>query len=163
SATSAPKAAPQAKASRSAIEWGMKPVAIFRASQSEGPAYFATYLERCSLDWQLVALDAGAPVPRDPRAFPGLCLMGGPMSVNDPLAWIGPCMALIHEAVRNDVPVLGHCLGGQLLAKAFGGVVRANPYKEIGWGEVRACDNGVAREWLGELASFEAFQWHGET
>jgi GMP synthase-like glutamine amidotransferase len=61
------------------------------------------------------------------------------------------------------VPVLGHCLGGQLMAKAFGGAVRAAPVKEIGWGEVRVAANGVARDWLGSLPSFESFHWHGET
>ena len=112
---------------------------------------------------QLIALDEGAPVPRDPRPFSGLCFMGGPMSVNDDLPWIAPALELVREAVRKDVPVLGHCLGGQLMSKAFGGAVRANAYKEIGWGEVRVADNGVAREWLGDLQSFETFQWHGET
>jgi GMP synthase-like glutamine amidotransferase len=141
----------------------MKPVAIFRTARSEGPAYFATYLERRSIAWQLVPLDEGAAVPIDPRAFSGLVFMGGAISVNDNLPWIGPVLELIREAVRKDVPVLGHCLGGQLMSRAFGGAVRANPYKEIGWGEVRVADNGVAREWLGELQGFEAFQWHGET
>jgi GMP synthase-like glutamine amidotransferase len=141
----------------------MKPIAIFRSARSEGPAYFASYLERRSMPWQLVPLDEGAPVPRDPRLFSGLVFMGGPMSVNDDLPWIAPALELIREAVRKDVPVLGHCLGGQLMSRAFGGAVRANPYKEIGWGEVRVCDNGVAREWLGDLPSFETFQWHGET
>jgi GMP synthase-like glutamine amidotransferase len=141
----------------------MKPVVVVRAARSEGPAYFATYLERRSIPWQLLALDEGAPVPRDPRRFSGLVIMGGAMSVNDALAWTAPLLELIREAVRKDVPVLGHCLGGQLMSKAFGGTVRANPYKEIGWGEVRVADNGVAREWLGELQGFETFQWHGET
>ena len=141
----------------------MKPVGVFKAAPTEGPAYFATYLERRSIPWQLVALDAGAPVPRDVRKFSGLAFMGGPMSVNDPLPWIPPVLELIREAVRKDVPVIGHCLGGQLMSKAFGGTVRANPVKEIGWGEVRAADNHVAREWLGELQSFESFHWHGET
>jgi GMP synthase-like glutamine amidotransferase len=141
----------------------MKPVAIFRTARSEGPAYFASYLERRSIAWQLVPLDEGAPVPRDPRLFSGLAFMGGAMSANDDLPWIAPVLELMREAVRKDVPVLGHCLGSQLMAKAFGGAVRANPYKEIGWGEVRVCDNGVAREWLGDLPSFETFQWHGET
>ena len=112
---------------------------------------------------QLIALDEGAPVPRDPRHFSGLCFMGGPMSVNDELPWIPLALELIREAVRKDIPVIGHCLGGQLMSKAFGGVVRANPYKEIGWGEVRVADNGVAREWLGEVQGFETFHWHGET
>lgn len=85
------------------------------------------------------------------------------MSVNDDLPWIAPVLELMREAVRKDLPVLGHCLGGQLMSRAFGGTVRNNACKEIGWGEVRVADNGVAREWLGELQSFETFQWHGET
>jgi len=141
----------------------MKPVVVLRAARSEGPAYFASYLERRSMTWQLVAIDEGAPVPRDPRNFSGLAIMGGAMSVNDDLPWIAQVLELIREAVRKDVPVLGHCLGGQLVSKALGGTVRASPYKEIGWGEVRVCDNGVAREWLGELQAFDTFQWHGET
>lgn len=141
----------------------MKAVAILRTARSEGPAYFATYLERRSIAWQLVPLDEGAPVPREPRLFSGLVFMGGAMSVNDELPWIAPAIELIREAVRKDVPVLGHCLGGQLMSRAFGGAVRANPYKEIGWGEVRVADNGVAREWLGEVQAFESFHWHGET
>lgn len=113
--------------------------------------------------WQVVKLDAGESVPRDARKYSGLVFMGGPMSVNDSLPWIAPALELVRDAVRKDVPVLGHCLGGQLMAKALGGVVERNRVKEIGWGEVRIADNEVAREWVGELQSFESFHWHGET
>ena len=141
----------------------MKPVAIFRASSTEGPGYFATYLERRSIAWQLVALDTGERVPRDARKFAGLVFMGGPMSVNDELPWIGSALELARDAVRKDVPLLGHCLGGQLISKALGGTVAATPVKEIGWGEVRVADNEVAREWLGDVQTFLSFHWHGET
>ena len=141
----------------------MKPVAIFRASPTEGPGYFATYLERRSIPWQLVALDSGERVPRDARKYSGLAFMGGPMSVNDDLPWIAPALELARDAVRKDVPLLGHCLGGQLISKALGGKVSAAPVKEIGWGEVRVADNEVAREWLGELQAFLSFHWHGES
>jgi GMP synthase-like glutamine amidotransferase len=89
--------------------------------------------------------------------------MGGPMSVNDELPWIAKELELIREAVRNDVPTLGHCLGGQLMAKAFGGEVARSRVKEIGWGPVRVIDHPVARNWFGDLAGFETFHWHGET
>ena len=141
----------------------MKPIAVFRHARSEGPGYLASFLEEQGVDWRLVAVDSGEPLPRDARRFAGLVFMGGPMSVNDDLPWIPPALELIRDAVRKDVPVLGHCLGGQLMSKAFGGSVRNGAVKEIGWGEVRVEDNEVAKRWLGELPGFEAFHWHGET
>lgn len=142
----------------------MKPVAIFRHSPTEGPGYFATYLDARRIPWTLVRLDEGEPVPADACAFGGLVFMGGPMSVNDDLPWIPGVMSLIREAVASDVPVLGHCLGGQLMSKALGGKVGRNPVKEIGWGTVDVADHPVAREWFGpDLRSFESFHWHGET
>ena len=85
------------------------------------------------------------------------------MSANDDLPWIAPLIEFLRSAVRHDVPMIGHCLGGQLMSKALGGAVKVNAVREIGWGEVRVADNGVAREWLGDLQAFETFQWHGET
>jgi GMP synthase-like glutamine amidotransferase len=49
------------------------------------------------------------------------------------------------------------------MSRAFGGTVRVNAVREIGWGQVRVAENGVAREWLGGLQAFETFQWHGDT
>lgn len=88
--------------------------------------------------------------------------MGGPMSVNDDLPWIHQELALIRDADAHGIPVLGHCLGGQLMSKAFGGVVTRNPVKEIGWGEVQVTDTAAA-DWIGDDQRFEAFHWHGET
>ncbi len=142
----------------------MKPVAVFRHAPTEGPGYFASFLEARKLPMELIAIDAGAAVPADASAFSGLVFMGGPMSVNDDLPWIPPVLALIRDAVARDIPVLGHCLGGQLMAKALGGSVGRNPVKEIGWGEVRVLDHAEARAWLGDgPRQFLAFHWHGET
>jgi GMP synthase-like glutamine amidotransferase len=142
----------------------MNPVAIFRHFHTEGPGYFATFLERHGIPWQLVRIDAGDPVPAAADAFSGLVFMGGPMSVNDDLPWIAPVLALIRDAVAGGVPVLGHCLGGQLMAKALGGTVSRNPVREIGWGEVRVADGAQARRWFGHAApAFDSFHWHGET
>jgi GMP synthase-like glutamine amidotransferase len=89
--------------------------------------------------------------------------MGGPMSVNDDLPWIPPGLALIRAAVAADVPVLGHCLGGQLMSKALGGSVTRNPVKEIGWGPVQVAAGPEAHRWFGDLKEFLSFHWHGET
>ena len=141
----------------------MKPVAIFRHSPGEGPGYFATYLQANSLPWKLVAIDAGEPVPAGVGDFSGLAFMGGPMSVNDDLPWIAGVLRLIGAAVERGVPVLGHCLGAQLMSKALGGTVGANPVKEIGWGRVDVADSDAARAWFGATRSFLSFHWHGET
>ncbi len=84
------------------------------------------------------------------------------MSVNDDLPWIEPVLALIRDAVERGIPVIGHCLGGQLMSKALGGRVTKNPVKEIGWGRVEAT-SAAARDWLGDMEAFDAFHWHGET
>jgi len=141
----------------------MKPVAIFRHSPTEGPGYFAAYLKAHSIDWKLVKIDAGAAVPDSAGEFSGLAFMGGPMSVNDDLPWIPGALQLIRAAVEEGIPVLGHCLGAQLMSKALGGSVEPNPQKEIGWGRVDIADSEQARAWFGGTRSFLAFHWHGET
>ncbi len=142
----------------------MKPVAVFRFSDTEGPGHFATFLDASRLPWTLVKLDAGEPVPTSSQDFSGLAFMGGPMSANDELPWTQPVLALMRDAVGRGVPVIGHCLGGQMLARALGGEVSRNPVKEIGWNPVRVEDTPLAREWFGaDLAGFATFQWHGDT
>ena len=142
----------------------MNPVAIFRHSSTEGPGYLATYLDRQGIPWRLVRLDEGEPVPERPDAFSGLVMMGGPMSVNDDLPWIPPLLDLIRSAIAKDVPVLGHCLGGQLMSKALGGTISRAPAKEIGWGEIQVVAGVVASDWFGaSQGRLTAFHWHGET
>ena len=141
----------------------MKPVAIFRHSPTEGPGYFATFLDAHRIPWRLVKVDAGEPVPSSPREFSGLVFMGGPMSVNDDLPWIRDVLALINSAAQEDIPLLGHCLGGQLMSKALSGKVTRNGVKEIGWGAVAIEDSPAAKEWFGATREFIGFHWHGET
>ncbi|HEY6896650.1 MAG TPA: type 1 glutamine amidotransferase [Rhodocyclaceae bacterium] len=139
-----------------------RPVAIFRHSPGEGAGYFATFLEVHSRPHVLVRVDQGEPVPALADDYAGLCFMGGPMSVNDDLPWIPQVLALIRDAVAKEIPVIGHCLGGQLMSKALGGAVTRNPVKEIGWGAV-SVSSPQAANWLGDVQGFEAFHWHGET
>ena len=145
----------------------MKPVAIFRHTKTEGPGYFATFLDAHSIPWQLIAIDSDESVPTSTEPFSGICLMGGTISVNDPLPWIAQSCGLIREAVGRNIPVIGHCLGGQLMSKTLGGVVTRNPVKEIGWGHACIDQNEEAARWFGNNLAAEGaatvFQWHGET
>ncbi|MFO1384894.1 MAG: type 1 glutamine amidotransferase [Chitinivorax sp.] len=141
----------------------MKPIAIFRFARTEGAGYFGEFLDHQGLPWQQIAIDQGEAVPADPGAYAGLVLMGGPMSVNDDLPWLPPLFQLIRQANAANVPLLGHCLGGQLISKALGGVVTRNPVKEIGWLPLQIADTPEARHWFGDLHGFLGFHWHGET
>ncbi len=141
----------------------MKPVVVFRHACCEGAGYLGTFLAQHAIPWCEVRIDKGEAVPDSVEAYSGIVLMGGPMSVNDDLPWIPPLLNLIRESVDKDVPLLGHCLGGQLISKALGGTITKNPVKEIGWGEVSVLDNQLAKEWFGDLPGFNSFHWHGET
>lgn len=138
----------------------MRPIAVFRFSPTEGPAHFAEWLDACGLPWQLVAVDRGDAVPAETDAFSGIGMMGGPMSVNDALPWIAPLNALVRKAVARGVPVIGHCLGGQLLAQSLGARVARTHTPEIGWIDVDATADAGAHAWFGGRDRFTAFQWH---
>lgn len=142
----------------------MREILIFRHAPHEGPGHLADYLYRRRLPHRLIRIDQHDPVPSSIDGVPGIALMGGPMSVNDDLPWIPEVTRLIRQAVAADVPVLGHCLGGQLISKALGGAITRNPVKEIGWLPVTRVESATAQDWLDGLPrEFEVFHWHGET
>ena len=142
----------------------MNPVLIIRHTATEGAGYFSEFLDHHAIPWQVIRIDAGDALPDKLNGYSGLCLMGGPMSVNDDLPWITQELALIRQAMESNLPVIGHCLGGQLMSKAMGGVVSSNPVKEIGWGDVRVTDADAAKDWVGNSdKALRVFHWHGET
>ena len=138
----------------------MPPVAVFRFSRSEGAGRFGDWLTAQGRPWRLVALDEGEPVPEDPEAYAGIGMMGGPMGANDETPWRDPLAVLLRRAVDARVPVIGHCLGGQILSRALGGVVTRAEVAEIGWIDVDATDRAAAREWFGGRERMSVFEWH---
>lgn len=142
----------------------MKPVRIFRHISCEGPGYFAEVLDNYNIPFELICIDKGEIPPPDIKNISALVFMGGPMSVNDELPWISQELSIIKQAVSNNLPVLGHCLGGQLISKALGGTVSANTVKEIGWLPVQKIDNKLSDDWLDNFTNNTMlFHWHGET
>ena len=105
---------------------------------------------------------AGAALP-DIAAYDALIFLGGPMSVNDDLPFLGREMELIREAVARRQPILGICLGSQLIARALGAAVRRNPVKEIGWYDVRFTAGAGEDRLFRGLSTESVFHWHGET
>ena len=99
-------------------------------------------------------------------SFDCLIIMGGPMSVNDPLPWIKPELDFIRTVIERGKQVIGICLGAQLIAKALGADVMANKVREIGWLPVyRSADFATSPHWAcGVLPEqFLPLHWHGDT
>lgn len=142
----------------------MSEILIVRQIAHEGPGYLSNFFKEQGTRYRVLAIDDGETLPTSLDGASGLVFMGGPMSVNDNLPWIEPALALIRTAFENDIPVLGHCLGGQLMAKALGATVHTNAVPEYGWLPVQIANNEVARDWFGNSEmEFDVFHWHGET
>lgn len=143
----------------------MSRVFILRFEKTGGPGYFARYLDRQGISHETLEIDQGEAVPDSIDGVAGLCLLGGVMSANDDhLPWVPQVLALIRQAQEHDVPILGHCLGGQLIARAIGGTVSRSPSEEIGWLPVEVLHDVNAFAWCRGLpAKLTVFQWHNET
>ena len=137
-------------------------IAILQNNSDDGPAYLGTWLTQRSVDFDLFNLDAGESPPATLAGYAGLALLGGPMSVNDDSPLLRHSEALIREARDTGKPVIGHCLGGQLIASALGAQVVVATSPEIGWAKINLSDGPEARCWFGEFAKTErdALQWH---
>jgi GMP synthase (glutamine-hydrolysing) len=106
--------------------------------------------------------DLGEPLALD--GCRGVILMGGPQSANDALPGLRAELTLIEQAVVAQTPLLGICLGAQLIAKALGARIYRNSEKEIGWAPVYFTEAARGDPVLGGLDSPSTlFQWHAET
>ncbi|GAB6909524.1 type 1 glutamine amidotransferase [Desulfosarcina cetonica] len=100
----------------------------------------------------------------DPATIDFLIVMGGPMSVNDEntYPWLAEEKRFIHEIMMSGKPVLGICLGAQLIASAMGSKVYPNPSKEIGWFPIHGTAT-AGKKTLKFPETITVFHWHGET
>jgi GMP synthase-like glutamine amidotransferase len=105
---------------------------------------------------------AGALLP-DIAAYDALIFLGGPMSVNDDLPFLRREMEFIRQAVARRQPILGICLGAQLIARALGATVRRNAAREIGWYALRFTAAAAGDRLFDGLSTETVFHWHGET
>jgi GMP synthase (glutamine-hydrolysing) len=125
----------------------------------------ADALEEAALAWQYVRVFDGAPIPTNMKGAGGLIVMGGPEAVYqlERYPYLRDEMRLIESALNDSKPILGVCLGAQLLAAVLGAPVRRGEYREIGWYSVRlsepAQDDRLMR---GLPAEFVAAHWHSD-
>lgn len=99
-----------------------------------------------------------------PESVDVLVIMGGPMSVNDEAdhPWLIPEKAFIRHCIDSGKPVLGICLGAQLIASALGARVYSNPVKGIGWFPIHAVPSDAGSHFRFPVST-TVFHWHGET
>lgn len=143
----------------------MKPIAIIQHVALDGPEYFLDYLNRHTIPSRTFKVYDGDVLPDEVGTYAGVASFGGPMSVNDEAVhgWILPEIDFLRRAVAADVPVIGHCLGGQLLARALDAQVRKAEIPEIGWINLQTESGMLAQEWFGGSLSLRVFQWHSDS
>ena len=141
----------------------MLPVLILQHQLPENAAYLTTWLERHAIDYRVFNAGAGEEFPATIEPYAALAVMGGSMSATDPLVSNRQAEILILQAMRLDRPVIGHCLGGQLMSRALGAKITSSPKPEIGWQPIEYENLSVAREWFGDTPTDTVAQWHYES
>jgi GMP synthase (glutamine-hydrolysing) len=143
----------------------MEEVLVFQHDAFEGLGYFAEVLEKQGADYRILRLFHGEMPAEDWQHIGALIILGGPMGVSDEdnypfLRWE---KRIIRAAIDEAVPMLGVCLGAQLIAATLGAPVFHGPVKEIGWSPISITPHGQVDSLLGYLPeSATVFQWHGD-
>jgi len=132
----------------------------------EPTAIIGEMIENSGHSIKVVRMDSDESVPQSLSGFDGVIVMGGPMSANDVhTPFIADEIQLLQKAIAIDLPVLGLCLGAQLLAKAAGAEIVTSPVRELGWCPVQRTEGSVVDPLFQalDIDGLMVFQWHGET
>ena len=140
-------------------------ILILRHVPHETAGTLENALAGAGLDFQYVNLYEKAPDRLPLARAAGLVVLGGPMNVDevDRYPFLAQDVCWIREAVERQLPVLGICLGSQLLAKAMGARVYPNQVKEIGWYPIELTPQAAEDRLFAETGTRTVFQWHGDT
>lgn len=143
-----------------AFEIDSAEVLVLQHLEEDGPGYLGQWLDEQGVRWTVRCAEAGEAYPASVKGYRGLAVLGGAWGANDDRPTLRQAEALIREADRLGIPVIGHCLGGQLMARALGGRVATLSQPEIGWLPMRHNGSAAAREWLGDMPEATVYQWH---
>lgn len=141
----------------------MKPVLVLQHQLPENIAYLGTWLKKHNIEFVIFNAEVDKEFPSSIEPYSALAVLGGAMSANDPLLSNKQAEILILQAMYRDIPVIGHCLGGQLMAKALGAKISQSPKPEIGWQKIKYVEDPLVAEWFGTNPSDIVIQWHYET
>ena len=147
-------------------------ILICKNISSEGPGTIGDFLSLKGIPYSISDLYKGEPLP-DAASYDTLIMLGGPMSVNDDIAYIRQEEELVRNFAAAGKKMLGVCLGAQIMAKALGAKVYKGPATEVGWLDISLSEEGLSDPLMIKLAchpddgdirkTFKVFHWHGET
>lgn len=140
----------------------MAPVLILQFMADDAPAYLDTWLRRQGIESDVRMAEHGPAFPDRIDGYRALALLGGSMSVNDGFSYLRTAERLIDQAMVRNIPVLGHCLGGQLMARTLGASVGPSPAPEIGWQRIECSESDERERWFGPEPLQHVFHWHYE-
>ncbi len=148
-------------------------VLVLQHLRDDGPGYLGQWLDAKGISWHVFCADAGEAYPASVSAYKAMAVLGGEWSANDERPSLRHAEVLMREADALGVPIVGHCLGGQLMARAFGGKVERAAQPEIGWMPLQTTGSAAARYWFGEDAAAAGsgngtgahtlYQWHRDS
>jgi GMP synthase (glutamine-hydrolysing) len=139
---------------------------VLRHVQAEGLGLLANVLRERGIHHRYLDLPRGDPTPRDLRGVGGLIVLGGPMAVYeaDRHPFLSAESALVERALTAGRPVLGICLGAQLIASTLGARVYAGERREVGWAPITLTDDGRDDRVFGLMEpDLTVFHLHGDT
>jgi len=145
-------------------------VLIIQNTENEGPGTIEEYLRAKGMAYSIVNMNScHAEIP-DVKDYSHLVIMGGPMAIynidNHPFLHFEA--AITRAFIKSNKPVLGICLGAQMIAYAIGADVYQGKTEEVGWSKVSLTDEGMNDPLMSSLAvkdttKADVFQWHGDT
>jgi GMP synthase (glutamine-hydrolysing) len=139
---------------------------VLRHAQAEGVGLLGNALRERGIHHRALDIARGEPVPKEVRGVGGLIVLGGPMAAydQDKHAFLRPEIALIEKAIAAGRPVLGICLGAQLIAQVLGARVYPGEKREVGWAPVTLTADGRDDPlFAGSDERLTVFHLHGDT
>ena len=143
-----------------------KKILVLQNVECEGLGSLANILTSHGYDYKIVQLAKGEGTPQTLENYAGLIILGGPMNVyqTGQFPFLLDTDRLIKQAININKPLLGICLGSQLIAKALNTKVYAGEKKEIGWLPISLTNQGKTDPLFNQLPSkLTVFHWHGDT
>lgn len=141
----------------------MKPVLVLQHQTPENLAYLGTFLDTYKIPYVKFNAEIDNQFPNSIDNYSALAVMGGAMSANDPLLTNRQAEILILQSMYRDKPVIGHCLGGQLMSKALGGIITKSYKPEIGWQQIEYTNDTKVNDWFGTEKTDTVIHWHYES